>query len=95
MLGPPTINFAIMHSRRLREQPIYVMIYERVYGEIYDVPGILVHFDACADSVYQALFSGLGTKLDTTRLRTVLDIYMAVPIEEVNDAITFEQSTFS
>ena len=40
-------------------------------------------------------FSGLGTKLDTTRLRTVLDIYMAVPIEEVNDAITFEQSTFS
>ena len=30
----------------------YVMIYERVYGEIYDVPEISVHFDACADSVY-------------------------------------------
>ena len=41
----------------------YVMIYERVYGEIYDVPVISVHFDTCTDSVYQALFSGLGTRL--------------------------------
>ena len=28
-----------------------------------DVPVFSVHFDARADSVYQALFSGLGTRL--------------------------------
>ena len=35
------------------------MIYGQIYGEIYNVPGISVHFDACADSVYRALFSDL------------------------------------
>ena len=33
------------------------------FTEIYDVPGFWVHFGTCADSVYQALFSGLGTRL--------------------------------
>ena len=31
--------------------------------EIYDAPAFSVHSGACADSVYQALFSGLGTRL--------------------------------
>ena len=34
--------------------------------EIYDVPGFSVHFGACTDSVYLALFSGLGTRLTAT-----------------------------
>ena len=29
----------------------------------YDVPGFSVHFGACADNVYQALFSGLEMTL--------------------------------
>ena len=33
--------------------------------------------------------------LDTSIIRTVAASYMAAPIEEVNDAITFEQSAFS
>ena len=58
MLGPPTINFAIstiifiVGDCESNLFAHYVMIYERVYGEIYDVPGIAVHFDACADSVW-------------------------------------------
>ena len=39
------------------------MIVYGLFTEIYDVPGFSVHFGACADSVYQALFSGLGTRL--------------------------------
>ena len=74
MLGPPTINFAIstiiciVSDCESNLFVHYVMIYERVYGEIYDVPGISVHFDACADSVYQAFFLGLGTRLINNEL---------------------------
>ena len=69
MLAPLTIKFAIstiiciVSDCESKQFAHYVMIYERVYGEIYDVPGISVHIDTCADSVYQALFSGLGTRL--------------------------------
>ena len=47
----------------------YVIVYGAIYGLVYDVPGFSVHFDTCADSVYQAVFffsslsNGLGTKL--------------------------------
>ena len=57
----------------------YVMIYGQIYGEIYDVPGISVHFDACSDSVYQALFSGLGTRL-VSILFTVCTLHMVGPL---------------
>ena len=33
------------------------------FTEIYDVPGFWVHFGTCTDSVYQALFLGLGMRL--------------------------------
>ena len=42
------------------------LIHNRIQTSLlieYGVPGFSVHFDACADSVYQALFSGLGTRL--------------------------------
>ena len=34
-----------------------------IYGKIYVVPVLSVHFDDRAEGVYQALFSGLGTRL--------------------------------
>ena len=34
-----------------------VTIYGRIFGEVCNVPGMLVHFDACTDSVWQALSS--------------------------------------
>ena len=64
MLGPPTINFAIstiiciVGDRENNLFAHYIMIYERVYGEIYDESQYTL-----TDSVYQALFSGLGTRL--------------------------------
>ena len=77
MLGPPTINFAIstivciVSDCESNLFAHYVMIYKRVYGEIYDVPRISVHLDACADSVYQALFSGLGMRLGSPQWNTI------------------------
>ena len=34
----------------------YVIVYRAIYRLVYYVTGLLVHFDACADSVYQAIF---------------------------------------
>ena len=82
MLAPLTINFATSTTCRIcilgdcksNQFAHYLMIYELVYGEIYDVQGISVHFDACADSVYQALFLGLGTRLlYNVQLQIILD----------------------
>ena len=51
-------------SRQIyREIVSHVLWFTDCFTEIYDVPGFSVHFGACADSVYQALFSGLGTRL--------------------------------
>ena len=34
-----------------------VTIYGMIFGEVCNVPGMLVHFDTCTDSVWQALSS--------------------------------------
>ena len=48
--------------------------------EIYDVPGFSVHFGACADSVYQALFS--------SKISVKLSVYYSLP----RDILTFSSN---
>ena len=51
-------------SRQIYHEIVsHVRWFTDCFTEIYDVPGFSVHFGAYADSVYQALFSGLGTRL--------------------------------
>ena len=40
----------------------YVIVYGAIYRLLYNVPGFSVHFDACTDSVYQAVFFSSPSK---------------------------------